>query len=146
MQVRRALPLSAHYEQLRAFWRYISWGVGLVTLSVLLLSAAGMYALMSCTVAQRTREIGIRVALGARPGRLLASVFARVIRQVATGIVVGSLASGLAMSIADLKPGVATSLLLAVATIMLAVGLLAAVGPARRSLSIHAADALRTDL
>jgi hypothetical protein len=145
LQVRRALPLAAHYGQLREFWRYVTWGIGLATLSVLLLSAAGIYALMSCTVAQRTREIGIRVALGARPGRLLVNVFGRVLRQVTIGIGVGSLASGLTMSIADLNPTVATWLLIAVATIMLTVGLLAAVGPARRSLSIDAAEALRTD-
>ena len=163
LQVRRALPLSAHYGQLREFWRYVTWGIGLATLSVLLLSAAGIalsapgdaeraaalsrghVTLMSFTVAQRTREIGIRVALGARPRRLLVNVFGRVLRQVAIGIGVGSLASGLTMSIADLNPTVATWLLIAVATIMLTVGLLAAVGPARRSLSIHAAEALRTD-
>ena len=67
------------------------------------------------------------------------------LRQLAIGIVVGSMVSGLAISIADLNPALATGLLLAVATIMLAVGLLAAVGPARRSLRIHASDALRTD-
>ena len=145
LQLHRVVSLSEHYDQLRAFWRYLGWGTGLLTLSVLLLSAAGIYAMMSFTLAQRTREIGIRIALGARPLRLLASVFGRVLRQLALGISVGSLLSGLVISTADLGPILATWLLLAVATIMLVVGLLAALGPARRSLRIDAAEALRTE-
>jgi putative ABC transport system permease protein len=145
LQLRTVLRLSDYYDQVMSLWRYISWGIGLVTLSVLLLSAAGMYALMSFTVAQRTREIGIRLALGARPRGLLVSVFKRALRQIALGIGVGAVASGLLISAAGLNPMLATGLLVSVATIMLTVGLLAAFGPARQSLRIHVADVLRTD-
>lgn len=55
-----------------------SYVLAIVTLSVLLLSTAELYALMSFTVTQRHREIGIRMALGAPPGRMLANVFARL--------------------------------------------------------------------
>ena len=48
-----------------------------VTLSVLLLSSAGIYALMSFTVSQRRKEIGIRMALGADRTRIVASIFSR---------------------------------------------------------------------
>jgi ABC-type antimicrobial peptide transport system permease subunit len=60
--------------------------VALVTLSVILLSAAGIYALMSVTVEQRRREIGIRIALGADRRRILASIFGRALAQLGSGV------------------------------------------------------------
>jgi hypothetical protein len=64
-------------------------GIVMVTLSVVLLSAAGIYALMSFTVARRRREIGIRTALGAKPVRVLADILSRATRQIGIGIVIG---------------------------------------------------------
>jgi hypothetical protein len=145
LQLRRVVPLSEFYDQLRSLWRHLAWGMGLVTTSVLLLSAAGIYALMSFTVAQRTREIGIRAALGAAPHRLLLSIFGPVTRHLALGLLVGSLVSGAVFLNTDLSVGRATTLLLTVAAIMLVVGLLAALGPARRGLRIQASEALRAD-
>jgi predicted permease len=145
LQVRRATSLASHYDQVRAIWRSTSWGLAVATVSVLLLSAAGIYALLSCTVAQRTREIGVRIALGARPGRLLASIFARVARPLALGFGAGSLLSGFAMWAAGVGIPATASLLLAVTGVMAAAGLFAAWGPARRMLGIDAAEALRTE-
>ncbi|HVQ41746.1 MAG TPA: FtsX-like permease family protein [Vicinamibacterales bacterium] len=145
LQVRQAVPLLEYYDRLYALWRALSWSAAIMTLSVLLLSAAGMYALMSFTVAQRKREIGIRVALGAQPRRLLGSIFGRALWQLGLGIVLGSLISALAVAAAGLEPSLAAGTLAAVAAIMLAVGVLAAIGPARRSLRVPAADALRSD-
>ena len=74
VEVDPAVPLSdvdtlvGFYARNRAPWRLIGWAFGSIALSVLLLSAAGIYALMSFTVAQRAREIGIRTALGGNPG------------------------------------------------------------------------------
>jgi ABC-type antimicrobial peptide transport system permease subunit len=100
---------------------------------------------MSFTVAQRTREIGIRTALGAHPRRVLLSVFARAIRQLALGVLVGSLVS--AGAFVAIGPGLsrAMPLVLAVAIVMLVVGLLASLGPARRALRIQPVEALRAD-
>lgn len=145
LQLRRVEPLTKFYDDLRALWRYLAWGVGAVTVGVLLLSAAGIYALTSFTVAQRTREIGIRAALGAHPRRLLAGIFGRVARQLALGVLVGSLLSALLMSAADLGAGTAVGLLVSVAAMMASVGLLAAISPARRTLRVQPADVLRAD-
>jgi predicted permease len=145
LQLRRLVPLSTFYNDVRSVWRYLAWGIGLVTTSVLLLSAAGIYALMSFTVAQRTREIGIRTALGAHPSRILLGIFGRAGAQLAVGLLVGSLVSSAAFSTTSLGLGRSVVLLVAVAAIMLAVGLLAAFGPARRGLRIQAAEALRVD-
>jgi putative ABC transport system permease protein len=143
LQVRHVGSLSAYYRDLRSIWRYLAWGAGLVTMSVLLLSAAGIYALMSLTVAQRTREIGIRSALGAQPRRLLVGILARSVRQISIGVVVGSLLSGLVFQQGGFGFARACALLLAVATVMLIVGVFSSVGPARRILRIQATDALK---
>jgi predicted permease len=145
MQMRRVVPLSDFYRDVRSFWRYIAWGVALLTLSVLLLSSAGIYALMSFTVAQRTREIGIRTALGAHPHRVLAGVFARSIRQLLIGVAAGSTLSFMAISAVGLDRTNATALLAAVAVLMMTVGVVASYGPARRALRIQASDALRAE-
>lgn len=143
MQVTTVQWLTKYYEQVRALWRIISWSAAIATLSGLLLSAAGMYALMSFAVAQRTREIGIRVALGASRRRLFVEVFGRAFRQLALGILTGWMIAGLGIAAVGLQLSAAVGLLAAVAGIMLIVGLLSAVGPARRSLRVQPAEALR---
>ncbi|MEO6224140.1 MAG: ABC transporter permease [Vicinamibacterales bacterium] len=145
LQLRQVGALADRYSEERSILRSLAWAISLVTASVLLLSAAGIYALMSFTVAQRTREIGIRTALGAQPRRILWSVFARAVRQIAFGVVVGSVVSGAAFVAIGLGIAPAVPLLISVAVIMLIVGLLAALGPARRGLRIQASEALRAD-
>ena len=144
LQVRRASAVGFLTNQLRSFWRYLAWGLGLVTMSVILLSAAGIYALMSFTVAQRAREIAIRAALGAGPRRLLLGIFGRAARQLGLGLIAGSMLSALVFLNTDFSRSRAIALVLAVAAIMLAVGMLAALGPARRGLRIQANEALKT--
>lgn len=143
LQLRRVAPLADYYYQARSFWRYLAWGIGLVTVSVLLLSAAGMYALMSFTVAQRTREIAVRAALGADPRRLLLTIFGRVTRQLGTGLALGALLAAVIFQSADVGVSQGATLVLVVASLLTVVGLLAALGPARRGLRIHPSDALR---
>ncbi len=121
--------------------------LGLILLSVLALCAAGIYALMSLTVTQRRREIGIRAALGADPRRILSGIFARSLRQLGLGLAVGmtaAVALDLAMGGQALY-GRGAVLVPAVCLLMAAAGMLATAGPARRSLRVHPMEALREE-
>jgi len=116
----------------------------LVLATVLLLSAAGVYALMSLTVAQRRREIGIRTALGASQHRVLLTVFSRIARQMGIGVVVGAIIATILDRITGPVAAAQTVLLVpAVALLMLVVGFCAAFVPTRRGLSVQPVEALR---
>jgi predicted permease len=110
----------------------------------LLLSAVAIFSLMSVTVARRTREIGLRSALGASPGALLGGLFRRVFVLIATGIAAGNLPIILLAMLSDDLDlfNIAHAVLITPAMILTA-GLLACVGPARRALRISPSDALR---
>lgn len=116
---------------------------GSILFGAVVFSAAGLYALMAVAVARRTREIGIRMALGATPRHVLRSVFARAGRQLGGGILAGNslilfFAWRADSLTADLVVvSVATSLIMAV------VGVLACAAPARRALAVQPTEALR---
>jgi predicted permease len=118
--------------------------VGIILLVALVFSAAGLYALMAVAVERRTREIGIRIALGASPRRVLRTVFARAGRQLGGGIIAGN---GIILLIAwRAGGGVSAELVVTLAivsVIMAAVGVLACAGPARRALRVQPTEALR---
>jgi len=121
-------------------------GLAVVTLSVLLLSAAGMYALMSFTVNQRRREIGIRSALGAQPRRLLAGIFRRALRQLGVGAIAGLLVAivlDFYVPIELVGGWNIPAVIPAAAALMITIGLLSAFGPARRGLKVEPTEALR---
>jgi predicted permease len=106
-------------------------------------SAASLYALMAVAVERRVREIGIRIAIGANPRRVLRTVFARAGRQLAGGIVGGN---SIVLLIAWRTGSVEPDLLVALAimsVIMAAVGVLACAAPARRALRVQPTEALR---
>ncbi len=116
---------------------------GSVLLVALIFSAAGLYALMAVAVQRRTREIGIRIALGATPRRVLRTVFARAGRQLGGGIIAGNT---LILFLAWRADSLTTDLLVSsviTSVIMAAVGVLACAAPARRALRIQPTEALR---
>jgi hypothetical protein len=116
----------------------IAWIVGFI---VLALSATGIHALMSFTVSRRTREIGIRVALGADPARIVAGVFRGAFLQIGAGVLIGSTLAALG----GLGSTREVLLLLAADSIMLIAGMAACALPIRRALTIDPTEALRAE-
>jgi predicted permease len=121
--------------------------IGLFSLVALLLSAIGIYGLMHYFVAQRTNEIGVRMALGARHGNVLALVFRQGLTLAGSGIAVGILgAFGLTHLLSSLLYGVTPTDPVTFATtpaILLGVAALACWIPARRAARIDPMFALR---
>jgi putative ABC transport system permease protein len=113
----------------------------------LVLSAVGIYGVMSYTVGQRKQEIGIRMALGAQPGNMLALILGRGARLAVAGIAVGVLgALGLTRFLGSLLFGVEASdplTFFGVAVLLLGVALAACYVPARRAMRVDPMVALR---
>lgn len=111
-----------------------------------LLALGGLYAVLSFTVSQRTREIGTRRALGSDRRRVLVAVLYQPVLQAVAGVSAGalilallSLSDGGDFSLRDL------AFLVLVSVITLGVCTLAALVPARRALAIEPADALKVE-
>lgn len=110
---------------------------------VLMLSVAGIYALMSFTVSRRTREIAIRTAVGASRGRIVGTVFGRAVIQLVAGVALGGL-----VAVPVLLDGVADQgprTLVIVSTLLLAAGVAACLVPVRRALAIQPAAAMKSE-
>ena len=116
---------------------------GSVLLVALVFAAAGLYALMAVAVARRSREIAIRVALGANARHVLGSVFARAGRQLGGGIIAGNSLILLLARRADSLTADLLVMSVITSVIMAAVGVLACAAPARRALRVQPTDALR---
>jgi putative ABC transport system permease protein len=123
--------------------------LGIASALALILSAVGLYGVLSYVVAQRTREIGLRMALGAQATQVRQMVMAQGARVVGAGVVVGvvvALASTRALG--SLLFGVAamdTLTFVAVAVTMLFVGLLASYLPGRRASNVDPIVSMRSD-
>lgn len=145
LQLRNIANLGTVLRQEQKMMQVIATVLVVLTSAVLLLSAAGIYALMSFTVSQRRREIGIRSALGADARHIVASIFSRAAWQLALGALLGVAVAALLEVATDgsLMKGQGLVVLPIVAGIIAAVGLLAAFGPAKRGLRIHPTEALR---
>jgi predicted permease len=149
------LPLE-RVETMRALvgrqrWAYRVFGTvfGLFAVTALLMAAVGLYAIVSQATARRTREIGIRVALGATPARILRTVMRGGVWQLGVGVVAGS-------ALAWFTTGLMRPLLFGVAptdpvvfggsvALLLAVGVVACAIPAWRATRMPPTQALGHD-
>jgi hypothetical protein len=120
-----------------------AWILRAVAAIVLMLSVAGVYALMSFTVSRRTREIAIRNAVGARRGEIVSTIFGRAAVQLGLGVALGSLVAVPVLR-DRVAEGSARSLVIVVA-LLLAAGLAACLVPVRRALAIEPAAAMKAE-
>jgi predicted permease len=135
-------------EQDWARGRLISALFGAFSVLALVLSAIGLYSVVSYSVAQRTNEFGIRMALGARRGDVLKIVFASAGASVGLGLAVGlALSFGLSKMIASWVQNSSSNplLIVGVSLLLLAVAALACMVPARRASSVDPMTALRCE-
>jgi ABC-type antimicrobial peptide transport system permease subunit len=135
------LNVALQHERLIA---YLSGFFGILALG---LASVGLYGVLAYAVTQRTREIGIRMALGAQRGDVVRMIVRESLTPVLIGLVIGVVAAFvLARLITSLLFGISPSdpgaIALAVAA-MLAVSLLAAAAPARRATKVDPIVALR---
>ena len=143
------LPMQTVLRDSIAAARFGTLLVAAFALSAILLAAVGLYGLISYSVAQRTREIGIRVALGARPGQVMTPV----IRE---GMTLAGLGVGIGVAVALATTKLVASFLfnvsptdpltfVAVASLLLGVAFLASYIPSRRALRVDPLIALRAE-
>ena len=116
------------------FWAFLA-----LAFVVVLLSLTGIYSVLSFSASQRTREVGIRVALGGRRRHVIAALFRRPLMHIGLGILIG-------LVIADrLSEGDMVRVIALYSCGVIAIAALATLGPVRRALRIQPIDALRAD-
>jgi hypothetical protein len=141
------MEFLAHRSMVQLSFTMLTLGV--VSALALILGALGLYGVLSYVVAARTREIGVRMALGATAGRVRRQVVSDGAKVVLVGIVVGvgtALASTrflrtLLYEVSAVDPVV----FVAMSLMMLGVGMLASYMPARRASSVNPIESLRSD-
>jgi putative ABC transport system permease protein len=120
---------------------------GFFGITALLLATAGVFGVMAYSVTRRTREIGVRIALGAGPGALLGMILGQGLRTIFVGVAIGIAGSlALTRTVESLLFGVTATDPLTfsgVTLLLLGAGLLACYIPARRAMRVDPIIALR---
>ncbi|THD08479.1 ABC transporter permease [Metallibacterium scheffleri] len=137
LAVAKLLPPSAQVSGMLAFLGLLSDVIATAGLLALLLAGMGLYAVMRVSVNARTREFGVRAALGASPRALFALILRAGLRPLAIGLVVGSVIAVLLGMAAHAfllgLRGFDPSAMLLTWLVLLATGFLATLGPALRA-------------
>jgi putative ABC transport system permease protein len=129
--------------------RVTAWLVGLFAILALVLAAIGVYGVLAYLVTQRTREIGLRIALGARPGSVLGLVIGHSLRLSLAGVALGvagavMLGPAIESQLYGVKPRDPATLVI-VPLALLFVAVLASYIPARRATQVDPLTALRAE-
>jgi putative ABC transport system permease protein len=145
----RSSTLESHLSQALAVEKMTTTLVAVCGLIALILAAIGVYAVMADAVQRRTREIGLRIALGARWTQILRLVFGGALTLTLSGVLVGSCASILLARTMQTAvyglPPVDAFTLTAVPAALAVVVIAAAMMPTRRALRVSPTIALRVD-
>jgi ABC-type antimicrobial peptide transport system permease subunit len=138
-----------HDSPVAALRRSATWLVGGFAGFAVLLGGVGLYGVVAYSVGQRTREIGLRLAMGAEQRSVVALVLRDAARVTALGIVLGlagAVAAASAMrALLFETPPWDVSTLLGVAFVLAAVSMLASYAPARRAAAVDPIQALRVE-
>jgi ABC-type antimicrobial peptide transport system permease subunit len=131
------------------FERMESWLFGIFAGFALLLAVVGLYGLINHEVELRTREIGIRMALGSTRGLVVGGVWWRVAVLMVVGVSVGWMLTlalkNLLSAVVEMHASHDLLLLAGLTVALVLVGLLASIAPARRAATIDPMQALRSD-
>jgi putative ABC transport system permease protein len=142
-------PMSDVVSGAIAAPRFTGWLLGLFAVTALTLAAIGIYGVLSYLVSQRTREIGIRVAVGAGPGEVLRLVVSRGLALALAGVVIGVVVAFAASRVMEtLLFGVEPRdpmTFIGVPVVLTLVALAASVVPAIRAARVDPIVALRTE-
>jgi predicted permease len=147
LRVHDLMPLDKVSASLWLESQYLSRLLAVLSGVALLLSLTTIYATMAFTVVQRTREIGVRVALGANRGNVIAVIARRPLTQIGVGILAGGWLVGLAFAgLFESAPTLTeTALIAAYSVLVMGVCLLACVVPTRRALRLEPSEVLRIE-
>jgi len=130
-----------------AYPRFATFLFGIFAVIGLTLACTGIFSVVSYAVSRRTREFGIRMALGATPGNVLRLVLGSTGRVLVIGFVLGAIVSVVSgRALAGKLEGIGAAsptMLLAISSVLAAAALLACAIPARAATRVHPADALR---
>lgn len=148
--VERTVALSEANSFSRSLTVWVKWGAGILTGILIALSASGIYSLMSFTVVERTREIGIRTAVGAQRSRIVWTVARRSFAQLGVGLALGMIVAGrflfeIDRGFGEIPTGspLAATLIIGV-SVLVVIGMIGCIAPTMRALRIMPTEALRS--
>lgn len=149
LPVYRVLTMAQVIDESTWNGRVASRLVRSITLIAFMFCIVGLYAVTAHAVAQRTNEIGIRMALGARPGHVAAMIVKRAALQVVFGLALGI--AGVILWSSAFGPGRADTnvasppVVAVIAALLAAATFVACMAPARRAMRLDPVSALRND-